>query len=177
MAVVEADLGLLAEPFLKKAQRLEALIESEGLPFRIFETRRSFTRSQTLYNQGRTFDSSGLTISVDKTKIVSNARAGESPHNWGLALDAILITDKTHAWWMGHQRELPLNPWDLGDAQRPIIKLAWERYGRCVRTCELSWGGDWTGFKDWPHAELRAWTSFRPQDWKAVVLRELALGR
>ncbi len=174
MTSVVSDLDLLAEPFRLKAERLMEQIEREGLPFRVFETRRTMTRTQTLYMQGRAYQA-GVLKKVGPT--VSNARPGESPHNFGLAMDLVLVTDPEHTWWDGHAHELPKGPWDLGDSHRPIIKLAWDRLGRCARACDLVWGGDWTSFKDWPHVEIKQWQSFRPSDWKTIAAREVAAGR
>lgn len=167
MSLVESDLELLADPFKARAYRLVDMLAREGLPFRVFETRRSFARSQVLYMQGRTYDHGVIKV-IGPT--VSNAHAGESGHNWGLALDAILITKPDHAWYEGHSEDLPRNPWDMGN---PLLKLAWDRYGRCVRACDLEWGGGWK-LKDFPHAEYPRWEQLRPSNWKDVVQRELA---
>src|SRR5688500_5752225 len=115
-----------------------ALIETEGLPFRVFETRRPFSRSQELFMRGRAYKD-GVAVVVDKSKVVSNARAGQSPHNYGLAIDCVLITDAAHAFWADETP--PTGPWDDGRSN-PLVKLAWDRYGRCVRKADLSWGGD-----------------------------------
>lgn len=168
---VEADLDALADPFRAKAERLVATVAREGLPLRVFETRRPFIRTQELFLKGRALVN-GVVVVVDKRAVVSNARPGSSPHNWGLAID--LILDPDHDFFEGEQP--PTSPWDDG-RNNPVVKLAWERYGRCVRQCDLVWGGDWSQFRDWPHAELRQWESLRPTDWKSVALREVQSGR
>lgn len=169
VATVNDDLDSLAEPFKARAERLVALIASECLPFRVFEARRAFVRSQELFMRGRALKD-GVVQIVDRKAVVSNARAGESPHNWGLAVDCILVSD--HDFW--DDETPPKNPWDTST---PITKLAWDRYGRAVRHCDLSWGGDWVSFKDLPHAELRTWKTLRPSNWKDVALREVQAGR
>lgn len=170
------DLDALAEPFQARARRLIDLIERDGLPFTVFETRRPFSRSAELYMRGRALVHGVVTV-VDKKQVVSNARAGESPHNWGLAIDCVL--DPASDWW--DAGEGALGPWDTGYAAgklvRPQVKLAWERYGRCVRQADLSWGGDWVRIVDLPHAELRTWKTLRPADWKVVAQREVEAGR
>lgn len=172
------DLDALAEPFRLKAERLMGIIDRDGLPFRTFETRRAFSRSAELFMKGREYRD-GVAVVVDKSKVVSNARAGSSPHNWGLAIDCVLITDIDHAWW---EDEAPTGAWDTGYDRgklvRPSVKLAWERYGRAVRQAELSWGGDWVGgMVDLPHAELRTWKTLRPANWQAIAQREVQSGR
>jgi peptidoglycan L-alanyl-D-glutamate endopeptidase CwlK len=168
--MINRDLEQLADPFKGKAVRLVELIAREGIPFRVFETRRSFTRSQELFMQGRTYVQGVVKVTGP---IVTNARPGSSPHNWGLAVDCVLVTDPQHAWWAGEA--LPKGPWDTGHADH--IALAWQRYGRCVRACDLIWGGDWNGFKDYPHAEVKQWDTYRPDNWQDVVSRELSAGR
>ena len=170
MSTVDADLDSLADPFRARAERLVAMLAREGLPFRVFETRRKFSRSQEIFMKGRVYKD-GVICKVGPT--VSNARAGESPHNWGCAVDCVLIP-KEHPFWEGE--EPATGPWDDGRAN-PLVKLAWERYGRCARACDLSWGGDWVSFSDLPHVELRTWKTLRPSDWKAIALREVQAGR
>lgn len=174
-APINKDLDALAEPFRAKAYRLVELIQREGLPFVVFETRRSFSRSSDLFMIGREYKNGVVTVTGP---VVTRARAGESPHNWGLAMDCVL--DVKSDWW--EQGEGPaLGPWDTGYTKgklvRPHVKLAWERYGRCVRQADLTWGGDWVGFVDIPHAELKQWRTLRPSDWKTVAQREVEAGR
>lgn len=168
------DLEALAEPFKARAQRLVELLERDGLPFVVFETRRSFSRSAELYMQGREVRH-GLVVRVGR--IVTNARSGESPHNWGLAIDCIL--NPKSDWWDDGERAT--GPWDNGydgkTLARPLVKLAWERYGRCVRQADLNWGGDFASVVDLPHAELKGWRALRPSNWKETAAREVAAGR
>lgn len=174
---VNTDLDSLAEPFIAKAKRLMETIDREGLPFRIFETRRAFSRSAELFMQGRAVIS-GVVKIVDASKVVSNARAGSSPHNYGLAVDCVLIT-KTHPWWDGAIG--PKGPWDTGYEHKAVVReavvQAWVRYARAVRGCDLTYGGDFVAFPDLPHAELKQWKTYRPANWEAVARREVEAGR
>lgn len=172
---VSTDLDLLVDTFRLKVERLEAILAREGLPMRLFEARRSFTRSSTLFMQGRTYVDGVIKI-VDEKKIVTGARAGSSPHNWGLAVDYVLVTGE-HDWW---DDEKPTGPWDTGytggKLLRPSVKLAWERYGRSVRQADLTWGGDFPRV-DMPHAEAKGWRALRPANWQEIALREVKAGR
>jgi len=58
-------------------------------------TLRSFEQQTALYEQGRTklFDKQGKRLGI-----VTNAKAGQSFHNYGLALDIVLI-DSVSAYW------------------------------------------------------------------------------
>lgn len=171
----ETAVAALQEPFQARVRLLMERMERDGLPFLLFEARRSFTRQQDLYAKGRTRDASGVWRVTDAKRVVTKALPGDGAHNWGLAVDFVLDTQSL--WWGGSR---PTGPWDNGkDAQgrpvRPIVTLAWQKYGRAVREAGLKWGGDW-GW-DLPHAEMPDWRSCRPKDWRLVVRTELAAGR
>lgn len=164
----------LREPFRARVRLLLERLERDGLPFIVFEARRTFTRQQSLYEKGRTLDN-GVWRIRDRKQVVTNALPGEGPHNWGLAVDLVLDTESP--WWGGAR---PTGPWDTGKDPagrplRPIVILAWEKYGRAVREAGLRWGGDW-GW-DLPHAEMLEWRSYRPADWRLVTRTELAASR
>lgn len=173
MAIILPDqdyaLSALQEPFKGRALLLAERIERAGLPLVLFEGVRSFTRQRDLYAKGRIRDAKGVWRIVDQKQVVTKALPGQGAHNWGLATDFVL--DVNHAWW-GSAR--PKGPWDQGSAERPLPKLAWEKYGRLVRETELRWGGDW-GW-DLPHCELPDWRNLRPKDWVRVVEQKLAAG-
>ena len=164
------DTGLLREPFRARADSLVAAIQREGLPFRVFETLRSNARQAQLYAQGRRWDQgAGLWSIVDKTKVVTWARPGASPHAWGLAMDCVLIPN--HPWFEGEPQ--PTGPWDAGSEDRLAVRLAWQRYGRAAAACELVWGGNWTEKQDLPHVELPRWQALRPARWRDIVAEAL----
>ena len=110
-------------------------VEKElGIKLRVVEGMRSFQRSTDLFNQPfdkKDNDGDGLVDEADEK--VSNAKAGESLHNYGLAWDAVPIVNGKAAYKTA--------PWDKIAA---VIK----RYG-------WAWGGDFKGFKDKPHFEMR----------------------
>lgn len=88
----------------------------------IDETLRSFERSNQLYAQGRT--TSG--------DIVSNSKAGQSYHNYALALDFHLqINGK--------------DVWNVDDNWMKVVK--------CFKDKDFTWGGDFQSLKDYPHFE------------------------
>ena len=41
--------------------------------------------------------------------------------------------------------------WSYQDA-----RSEWDAYGECVRQVGLQWAGDWTQFREYPHAQLRS---------------------
>ncbi len=85
---------------------------------------RSHAEQNALYAQGRT----------KPGNIVTNAKGGQSLHNYGLALD-MFITNKegTTATW-------------------PTNKL--REVAQIAKSLGFEWGGDWTSFKDYPHIQM-----------------------
>jgi peptidoglycan LD-endopeptidase CwlK len=91
-------------------------------------TLRTMTEQNALYAQGRTI----------KGPIVTNARAGYSYHNYGLAIDFALVIDgKEASWDMSKDFD--------GDKKSDWMEVVevFEKYG-------WEWGGRWK-FKDGPH--------------------------
>lgn len=90
-------------------------------------TLRTFAEQDELYAQGRT--KSG--------HIVTNAKGGLSMHNYGLALDIVIIKG-SEASWDGKK------DWD-GDG-----KSEWQEIVTIFKQHGWEWGGDWK-FTDTPH--------------------------
>jgi len=103
-------------PLMRSAViELDAKFASEGIPFRVFEAYRSPVRQAWLYAQGRTREGSKVT----------NAKAWESYHQYGLAVDFVLR--------IGNQWS-----WDTSGT----LKRHWQRlheFGREVGLETLSW--------------------------------------
>lgn len=102
------------------ARRLIQQAVENGMPFQITSGTRTYEEQDQLYAQGRT----------KPGRIVTDARAGYSSHNHGLAFDVTLFDGKTPVW------ESPL----------------YARLGKLGKAIGLSWGGDWNGrLADEPH--------------------------
>lgn len=97
----------------------------EGINVQISEGHRSYKRQNELYAQGRT--KSG--------NIVTNARGGQSWHNFGIAIDFFLTnhTGSTAVW---------------------TVNSNWRRVAAIGKSLGFEWGGDWTSFKDYPHLQM-----------------------
>lgn len=101
---------------------------------RVTQSLRSFKEQDELYAIGRT--KSG--------KKVTNAKAGQSIHNYGLAVDICLMIDgKTTSWdtakdWDNDQVA------DWYECVKIFAKYGWD------------WGGNWKTFKDLPHFEKKS---------------------
>lgn len=89
-----------------------------GIQLRVTEGLRTFKEQDLLYAKGRTAPG----------KIVTNARGGQSYHNYGLAFDVVVMRDRQPIWE-------PLPP----KIAQIAINLGFE------------WGGNWRSFKDYPH--------------------------
>lgn len=97
----------------------------EGIFVQITSGYRSFAEQNKLYAQGRTAPG----------KIVTNAKGGQSNHNYGLAIDYVLLSvDGKKALWTVNEK--------------------WRRVAQIGKSLGFSWGGDWKSFKDYPHLEM-----------------------
>lgn len=87
-----SGLNLLYPPF--RAQLLRALDEAKcaGIPFQVFETFRSRARQKHLYDKGRTTAGPRVT----------NAKPGQSFHQYGIAADLVLWIDGRWSWSETH---------------------------------------------------------------------------
>jgi peptidoglycan L-alanyl-D-glutamate endopeptidase CwlK len=106
---------------------------------RITQGLRSVEEQNELYAQGRT----------KAGKKVTNAKGGQSIHNYGLAVDICLIIDnKTASWdttkdWDNDQVA------DWYECVKIFAKYGWE------------WGGNWKNFKDLPYFEKRGYNNWK----------------
>lgn len=100
------------ESFLNKANRM-------GYCCGVFSGLRNFDQQNKLYAQGRT----------EPGKIVTNAKGGESFHNYGLAVDVVFLDNGNWSWDEKHE---------------------WRLLGELGKSFGLHWGGVWN---DKPHFE------------------------
>jgi peptidoglycan hydrolase-like protein with peptidoglycan-binding domain len=121
--------GLLNDPnmnpeFVRRVRNTINQLRAEGWDARAAPSGgfRSFEQQQALYNQGRTTPGN----------IVTNAEAGESWHNYGLATDIVLNNANGQPIW-------------------PDPSPFWQRLGEVAQENGLYWGGN---FGDRPHVEL-----------------------
>ncbi len=118
MGAVHAVVKETTVEVIKKAYK-------EGINVQISCGYRSNAEQQRLFNQGRTTPGN----------IVTNAKPGQSLHNYGLAVDYFLTNESgTTAIW--------------------TVNANWRRVAAIAKSLGFSWGGDWTGFVDYPHLEM-----------------------
>jgi peptidoglycan L-alanyl-D-glutamate endopeptidase CwlK len=128
-AVSEKRIASLHPPFQALARSFLAECEKAGHRLRVTYGLRSMSEQAALYAQGRTAPG----------KIVTNAKPGQSPHNYGAAIDVVFLNGKGGVDWNG--------PW-------AAIGAIGEKLG-------LVWGGNFKSFVDRPHFEWRDWRSLR----------------
>jgi hypothetical protein len=166
-------LELLEPKFKEKAIAFWTEIASEGLPFKVFETVRSFQQQDLLFMKGRAVDVINKRYKV-VGKVVTGAKPGRSPHNWGMAFDGVLDLDSSY--WDELHELPPIEPqgmWDDGRnaGKNNRIKAAWKAYGVLAEEHGLTWGGRFT-FVDMPHVEDTDWRKLVPKDWRNKVLQQ-----
>jgi len=113
---------ILARRFLAEAQASQQLSDA-GVVARIISGTRTYQEQAALFALGRTRPG----------KIVTNASAGRSNHNFGIA-------------------------WDIGLFKGPNYlqeSLLYNVMGDLGRDLGLEWGGDWISFVDKPHFQLK----------------------
>lgn len=127
---------------LKTWEQADAALTGRAMP-RVTYGLRTFKEQQDLFNLGRTVKNpDGLKASKPMGNIVTNARAGQSIHNYGLALDFALIIDGKEASWN------TIKDFD-GDGIAD-----WMEVVNVFKANGWEWGGDWKSFKDGPHFQF-----------------------
>lgn len=124
---------------------------SDGSAFRLVQGLRSMAEQYEDYKKGRrnvsmAFSGSAYALGTGATtenvnKVVTYAFAGQSFHNYGLAVDLVVRT-------VGYS--IPKGYKSLKDFYKAIGLDKW------AKACGLSWGGDWSDFSDVVHFEDRS---------------------
>lgn len=104
-----------------------------GINVQISAGMRTYAQQTALYNQGRTTPGS----------IVTNAKAGYSNHNFGLAVDYFLVSE-----------DGTVGYWDITRDMNANQVADWFEVAAIGKALGFSWGGDWTSFVDYPHLEM-----------------------
>lgn len=114
------SLQIKAQPL---ARRSLGALRQAGHPAKIISGTRSYAEQNALFRQGR-FGNPGPKV--------TNARGGESWHNFGLAWDIGLFPGGAYAEEGG--------PYEL--------------VGPTAKVSGVEWGGDWRSFRDLPHYQV-----------------------
>jgi len=125
-------------------------LEKAATPFKAYSGLRTFEEQNELWAEGR--DADGTV--VDKDKLVTKAKGGQSMHNYGLAVDSAPLKDPKdpngNVWWPD-----------------PDVSTIWSSLHAAVVTAareidegdswdgiDYEWGGIWR-FRDVPHVQVR----------------------
>lgn len=104
-------------------QRFIDTCKAQGIDVLITSTYRDAESQNALYAQGRTTPG----------KIVTNAKAGQSWHNWRCAFDFVPIVNGKAQW---------------NDT------ATFERCGQIAESLGLEWAGRWTRFRELAHCQF-----------------------
>ena len=105
----------------ERVEKFIALCKENNIDLLITSTYRDAESQNALYAQGRTAPG----------KIVTNAQAGDSWHNWRCAVDVVPLVNGKPDW----------------DGSHPI----WAEIGRLGKEAGLEWAGEWHSFKELAH--------------------------
>lgn len=108
----------------RKAEAVIGQLAAEGLTVEVVSGLRTADEQNALYAQGRTKPGPKVTY----------AKAWQSNHNYGLAIDLCPFVDGKPDW----------------NAPR----ATWKRIGEAAERQGLEWGGRWAKFRDMPHVQL-----------------------
>ncbi|EQC0912945.1 M15 family metallopeptidase [Listeria monocytogenes] len=109
-----------------KTRNVIKKMAKKGIYLCVAQGYRSSAEQNALYAQGRTKPGA----------VVTNAKGGQSNHNYGVAVDLCLYTSdgKNVIWESTTSR--------------------WKTVVSAMKAEGFEWGGDWKSFKDYPHFEL-----------------------
>ncbi|MGP4039980.1 M15 family metallopeptidase [Gracilibacillus sp. D59] len=124
------------EDLIKQANQL-------GISIVITDSFRSAAEQNAIYQKGRETEGT----------IVTYAKAGESYHNYGLAIDFALQTNEGNVIW-----DLEYDGNQNGESD-------WMEVVEIAKNLDFSWGGDFTRFKDYPHLQMDFGLSIRELKW------------
>lgn len=115
------NLDDLIPPVKKRVEAFIASAKAEGIDLLVTSTYRDNASQNALYAQGRTTPG----------KVVTNARAGQSLHNYRCAVDVVPIVNGKPTW----------------DVKNDV----WQKIGKLGVAAGLEWAGNWKRFKEYPH--------------------------
>lgn len=142
----------------------------KGLRLRFAYTFRTNEEQNALYAQGRTrlFDSDGKRLGI-----VTNAKGGESIHNYGLAFDIVLLMDKNG------DGTFETASWNTVLDFDKDGEADWMEVTNYFKKIGYEWGGDWQ-FKDAPHFQKtfgNTWRILQKKVNSGDVIKEVINGK
>ncbi|WP_029269614.1 M15 family metallopeptidase [Virgibacillus alimentarius] len=117
------------------SEKMEELLDKaakQNIHVVITETVRTMEKQEELYAQGRSSEGN----------IITYAQAGESYHNYGLAIDFAIENSQGDVIW------------DTSYDGNNNGKSDWLEVADIAKELGFEWGGDWPNFKDFPHLQM-----------------------
>lgn len=111
----------------EKCSQLILACRNVGIDILVTSTYRDHESQNALYAQGRTSPGNKVT----------NAKGGESFHNYRLAFDVVPLTNGKPVW----------------DTKGPALEI-WNKIGALGVSIGLEWAGNWKTFKEFPHFQF-----------------------
>jgi peptidoglycan L-alanyl-D-glutamate endopeptidase CwlK len=99
-----------------------------GVEYKLISGNRTYAEQNALYAKGRTAPGNRVT----------NARGGQSNHNFGIAVDAGVFKDSKY----------------LDDTSPGTAEKVHREVSKLITKYNLEWGGDWKSIVDIPHFEV-----------------------
>jgi hypothetical protein len=130
-ALNEDRLGQLHPVLATRGRALLELCAHHGIGVLVTQGLRTWEEQDALYAKGRTV------APIGKKYVVTQAKGGESFHNFGLAFDIVILNAIGKADW---------------DTSHP----GWKAAAELGKSVGLEWGGDWKSFRDLPHYQYTA---------------------
>lgn len=125
--IASRSLSELLPPVKRRAESLIELCHRNGIDLLVTSTYRDAESQNALYAQGRTAPG----------RIVTNARGGQSYHNWRVAFDVVPLRDGKPVWiTTGSDGAL------------------WQTLGELGESLGLEWAGRWKRFREFPHFQF-----------------------
>lgn len=122
--IASRDLMDLVLPVRVRAQKFISACDAAGIDLLVTSTYRDHASQDALYAQGRS----------KIGPIVTNARGGQSYHNFRCALDVVPMRAGKPVW-----------------DTRGTDGLLWQRVGAIGESCGLDWAGRWERFREYAH--------------------------
>lgn len=135
----------------------------QGIKVIITSGLRTMEEQARLYGQGRSsYLYRGKQYGNPKKNVVTQAKPGQSVHNYGYAVDFALMLDNGAVVWDMNRDDNKKNGSD------------WREVASIAKQLGFSWGGDWKSFKDYPHIDYGGLTWQQLQAGKRPTIKPLA---